>query len=89
MINEAAYCLEEKIIDEPLYLDMALILGIGFPPFRGGLLKYADSLTASYILERLEYYEGLLGERFKPSKLLKELADKNKSFWFTFFFFPE
>jgi 3-hydroxyacyl-CoA dehydrogenase/enoyl-CoA hydratase/3-hydroxybutyryl-CoA epimerase len=81
MINEAAYCLDEKIIEQPLYLDMALILGLGFPPFRGGLLNYADKVKPAYIVERLEHYEELYGSRFKPSKLLKELATRNSYFY--------
>lgn len=81
MINEAAYCLDEKIIEQPLYLDMALVLGIGFPPFRGGLLNYADKIKPGYIVKRLEYYEELYGSRFKPSKLLKELAARNSYFY--------
>jgi 3-hydroxyacyl-CoA dehydrogenase/enoyl-CoA hydratase/3-hydroxybutyryl-CoA epimerase len=81
MINEAAYCLHEKIIEQPRYLDMSLILGIGFPPFRGGLLKYADKIKPVYIVERLKHYEDLYGSRFKPAKLLKELADKNGHFY--------
>ena len=54
MVKEAALCLEEKIIDRPDLLDAALIFGIGFPPFRGGLLKYADTIGAKAIVEKLE-----------------------------------
>ena len=43
MINEAAYILEEGLVKDPSDVDLALILGIGFPPFKGGLLRYADS----------------------------------------------
>ena len=41
MANEASRCLDEKIISNPGALDMALIMGTGFPPFRGGLLRYS------------------------------------------------
>ena len=44
MINEAAFCLEDGIVAEPGKLDLAMIFGTGFPPFRGGLLRYADAL---------------------------------------------
>lgn len=44
MVNEAARSLEEKIVDSPEELDLALIMGTGFPAFRGGLLRSADSL---------------------------------------------
>ncbi|PWT97121.1 MAG: hypothetical protein C5B53_08490 [Candidatus Melainabacteria bacterium] len=54
MVDEAARCLEEKIVRRAREIDVATILGIGFPPFRGGLLKYADSLGGTVLLERLE-----------------------------------
>ena len=46
MINEAARCLEEQIVAEPADVDFAMILGTGFAPFRGGPLRYADSVGA-------------------------------------------
>ncbi len=81
MINEAAHCLEEKIIEQPQYLDMALIMGIGFPPFRGGLLKYADKIKPSTIAEKMEHYAETYGARFKPARLLKQIADKDGTFY--------
>ena len=44
MINEARLILEEKIIDSEDNLDIAMIMGCGFPAFRGGLMKYAHSI---------------------------------------------
>jgi 3-hydroxyacyl-CoA dehydrogenase/enoyl-CoA hydratase/3-hydroxybutyryl-CoA epimerase/enoyl-CoA isomerase len=44
MSNEAMRCLEEKIVATPMELDLALIYGLGFPPFRGGILKAVDQL---------------------------------------------
>src|SRR5262249_17848879 len=49
MINEAAMILDEKIVASAPELDLAMIMGTGFPPFRGGLLRYADSLGLPYI----------------------------------------
>ena len=74
MIKEAALCLEEKIIDRPDLLDAALIFGIGFPPFRGGLLKYADTLGAKYIVERLNDFAARYGDRFSPPASLSEMS---------------
>ena len=74
MIKEAALCLEEKIIDRPDQLDAALIFGIGFPPFRGGLLRYADTLGAKYIVERLDAYAAKYGGRFSPPASLSEMS---------------
>lgn len=81
MVKEAALCLEEKIIDRPDLLDAALIFGIGFPPFRGGLLKYADTIGANKIVGKLEEYAKKYGERFAPPKSLVEMAKSGKSFY--------
>jgi 3-hydroxyacyl-CoA dehydrogenase/enoyl-CoA hydratase/3-hydroxybutyryl-CoA epimerase len=53
MVNEAAYCLEEDVVSGPAKLDLAMIFGTGFPPFRGGLLRHADALKADRVLARL------------------------------------
>ncbi len=81
MIKEAVLCLEENIIDRPDLLDAALIFGIGFPPFRGGLLKYADKIGAKIIAEKLEGYARKYGERFEPPKLLVEMTRSGKRFY--------
>ncbi len=74
MINEASLCLQEGIVERPDFLDMALILGIGFPPFRGGLLRFADSIGVSSVVDSLKALEQELGGRFEPSALLVEKA---------------
>lgn len=81
MINEAARCLSEKIISNPSYLDMALIMGIGFPPYRGGLLRYADKLGISYVVERLQRFQELYGDRFAPCDFLLDMHRSNKTFY--------
>lgn len=74
MIKEAALCLEEGIIDRADLLDAALIFGIGFPPFRGGLLRYAEHLGPKYIVERLDGYAAKYGDRFAPPSSLFEMS---------------
>ncbi|MAQ63980.1 MAG: hypothetical protein CL503_01615 [Actinobacteria bacterium] len=74
MINEAARCLDEGIVKSARELDLAMIMGTGFPPFRGGLCCYADSLGIDYIVERLEYFSRLFGSRFEPCELLVKIA---------------
>ncbi len=74
MIKEAVLCLEAGIIDRPDLLDAALVFGIGFPPFRGGLLRYAESLGAKYIVERLDAYAARYGDRFAPPQSLFEMS---------------
>ncbi len=81
MVNEAAMCLEEKVVASAKYLDMALIMGTGFPPFRGGILRYADSLGATEVVTKLSALQNKYGERFKPAKILLDLAKTNKTFY--------
>jgi 3-hydroxyacyl-CoA dehydrogenase/enoyl-CoA hydratase/3-hydroxybutyryl-CoA epimerase len=81
MIKEAALCLEEGIVSRPDLLDAALIFGIGFPPFRGGLLKYADTVGAKAIVDKLEYYAKEYGGRFVPPRSLLEMARTGQGFY--------
>lgn len=81
MINEAARCLEEKVVDSAATVDIGMIMGTGFPPYRGGLLRYADSIGASAILKDLERFSKEVdAKRFEPSKLLVELARTGRTF---------
>jgi 3-hydroxyacyl-CoA dehydrogenase/enoyl-CoA hydratase/3-hydroxybutyryl-CoA epimerase len=80
MINEAAYCLAEEVVASAAKLDLAMIFGTGFPPFRGGLLRYADSLGASRVLSTLEDLASRLGTRFQPAPLLRDMAKSGASF---------
>jgi 3-hydroxyacyl-CoA dehydrogenase/enoyl-CoA hydratase/3-hydroxybutyryl-CoA epimerase len=73
MVKEAALCLEEKIIERPDLLDAALIFGIGFAPFRGGLLRYARSLGAKNVIAKLDALAGKHGDRFNPPASLGSL----------------
>jgi 3-hydroxyacyl-CoA dehydrogenase/enoyl-CoA hydratase/3-hydroxybutyryl-CoA epimerase len=74
MVNEAARCLEEHVVATPALLDLAMILGTGFPPFRGGLLRYADTLGPSSAVERARVLESAHGPRFAPPDLLGRVA---------------
>lgn len=81
MINEAAMCLQEGIVDNAQYLDMAMVMGTGFPPFRGGLLRYADAVGIDSIVITLESLAKNHGIRFEPAKLLLDMAKDNKTFY--------
>ncbi len=70
MVIEASRVLSEGIVREPADVDMGLILGIGFPAFRGGLLRWADSLGMPAILEKLKKYEPL-GVRYQPTEQMR------------------
>jgi 3-hydroxyacyl-CoA dehydrogenase/enoyl-CoA hydratase/3-hydroxybutyryl-CoA epimerase len=82
MINEAALALiEDRIVNHPEEVDLAMIMGTGFPPFRGGLLKYADSIGTQTVAQELEVYAAKCGPRLKPSRPLENLAKNNRKFY--------
>lgn len=80
MLVEASMVLEEGIVREPADVDMGLILGVGFPPFHGGILRWADTQGLPKVLERLKKYEKL-GKRFQPTEQVKKLAASGKGFY--------
>jgi 3-hydroxyacyl-CoA dehydrogenase/enoyl-CoA hydratase/3-hydroxybutyryl-CoA epimerase/3-hydroxyacyl-CoA dehydrogenase/enoyl-CoA hydratase/3-hydroxybutyryl-CoA epimerase/enoyl-CoA isomerase len=80
MLTEASRVLMEGIVRDPGDVDMGLILGIGFPPFRGGLLRWADSLGLGKVLEKLKPYEKL-GARFQPTEQMRRLATEGRGFY--------
>ena len=84
MINEASLILDEKIVGSAGELDLAMIMGTGFPPFRGGLLRYAESLGLPYILARLDELSTTLGSRFTPNEPLKRFAERDGKFYQTY-----
>jgi len=81
MINESAKCLEEEVVKNANYLDMAMIMGAGFPAFRGGILRYADKIGISSIVEKLQKLENQFGSRYKVSDLLVRMANLQQKFY--------
>ena len=81
MINEASRCLEEQVVKSAAEVDLGMIMGTGFPPFRGGLLRYADSLGIQTIVDRLKKYEGRFGARFTPAPALVARAKNGTPFY--------
>jgi 3-hydroxyacyl-CoA dehydrogenase/enoyl-CoA hydratase/3-hydroxybutyryl-CoA epimerase len=67
MINEAYKCMEEKLITDHNYIDLAMIYGSGFPPFRGGIFRYCCEIGESNIYIQLKNFEEKYGERYQPS----------------------
>jgi len=74
MVNEAYYALEEGIALRPGDVDVAMVLGAGFPNWRGGVLKYAEDAGPDRVLEKLNQLEARHGGRFRPCALLLTLA---------------
>jgi 3-hydroxyacyl-CoA dehydrogenase/enoyl-CoA hydratase/3-hydroxybutyryl-CoA epimerase len=81
MVNEAARALSEGVVRSPRDGDMAAIFGFGFPPFRGGPLRYADDLGAARIVDDLERLAERLGMRFTPCAALKDQARSGGTFY--------
>jgi 3-hydroxyacyl-CoA dehydrogenase/enoyl-CoA hydratase/3-hydroxybutyryl-CoA epimerase len=84
MINEAARALDQGIVRSAADVDLAMIMGTGFPPFRGGLLGFADSLHPRGVLDRTRELEQAHGQRFTPADLLVELANSDRTFYEAF-----
>ncbi len=75
LVNEAMRALEEEVVGSPGEVDLAIVLGTGFPPFRGGLLRWADGVGAGPIRDRLVELEKTHGPRFTPAPRLVEAAE--------------
>jgi 3-hydroxyacyl-CoA dehydrogenase/enoyl-CoA hydratase/3-hydroxybutyryl-CoA epimerase/enoyl-CoA isomerase len=80
LIIETVRCLDDGIVETPAEADMGLVYGIGFPPFRGGALKYADTLGMKTILEKCEKYKHL-GKLYEPTASMKKMAAEGKTYY--------
>ncbi|HEX4961234.1 MAG TPA: 3-hydroxyacyl-CoA dehydrogenase NAD-binding domain-containing protein [Thermoanaerobaculia bacterium] len=81
MLNETARCMEEGIITNPADVDIGVIFGFGFPPFRGGLLREADRQGLRWVVDKLDGYADRYGERLRPAGLLRQMAERGESFY--------
>ena len=81
MLNETARCMEEGIITQPADVDVGVIFGFGFPPFRGGLLREADRHGLAWVVDRLDAYAEKHGERLRPAALLRDMAARGARFY--------
>ena len=80
MIIEASRCLEDKIVNTATEVDMGLLLGLGFPPFRAGALKYADTIGLKKLEEEsAKYLE--IGKLYELTPFMKDLAKNNKTYY--------
>lgn len=82
MINEATIVLQDRIVRTAEEIDLGLLFGIGFPRFRGGLLRYADSKGLNNILKSLDQYaRDLDAKRFEACALIREMVKQKKTFY--------
>ena len=80
MINEAARVLQAKIVASAADVDLGMVMGTGFPPFRGGLLKYADDRGLGDVLGAITTLHESHGDRYRPCALLTELGEAGETF---------
>jgi len=80
MLNETALTIEDGVIENPVDIDIGVIFGFGFPPFRGGLLRAADRLGLDRVVAKLEGYAEEHGDRLAPAQLLRDMAKQGKRF---------
>ncbi len=81
MVNETAVALEDRVVREPREVDIAMVMGTGFPPFRGGLLRYADAIGIPIVVDRLSRLADAHGDRFRPAGLLGEMVRGQRRFY--------
>jgi 3-hydroxyacyl-CoA dehydrogenase/enoyl-CoA hydratase/3-hydroxybutyryl-CoA epimerase/enoyl-CoA isomerase len=79
LIIECSRCLEDKIVNTPVELDIALIYGLGFPPFRGGPFRYADAIGLKALCEKAAKFAAL-GKLYEPTAQMLKLAENGGTF---------
>ncbi|GLX82861.1 fatty acid oxidation complex subunit alpha FadB [Thalassotalea eurytherma] len=82
MVNEVVRCLEEGIVDTAAEADMGLIYGLGFPPFRGGPIRYLETVGIANFIEMADKYAHL-GEIYHVTDGMREMAASSKSYFTT------
>jgi 3-hydroxyacyl-CoA dehydrogenase/enoyl-CoA hydratase/3-hydroxybutyryl-CoA epimerase len=80
MVNEAARCLEEKVVESPEDADYGMILGTGFAPFRGGPLRFAEHFGLKKIVDEMERL-AQTDDKFAPCEILKKHAGEGTEFY--------
>ncbi len=80
MCIETARCLEDGIVERAAEADMGLIYGIGFPPFRGGALRYIDSIGLEAFCTMTEKYQDL-GALYQPTAAMRDKAGKGETYF--------
>ncbi|CAF3509502.1 unnamed protein product [Rotaria sp. Silwood1] len=81
ILNEAARCLEENVINSPTDGDIGAVFGLGFPPMKGGTFRFMDTYGISNIVDLMYNYQLEYGDRFSPTQLLIDMVKDNKNFY--------
>jgi len=77
---EMNHCLEEGIVGSAIEADMALIWGVGFPPFRGGICRWMDEQGLDVICKKADNYSSI-GELYQPTQSMRQMASEGKKFY--------
>ena len=80
--NETVRCLEDNIVSTPSEADMAMIMGVGFPPFRGGPCRYIDQMGLDNYLALCEKY-AYLGKAYEAPQKIRDMAAAGETFYAT------
>ncbi|MFP3940442.1 MAG: 3-hydroxyacyl-CoA dehydrogenase NAD-binding domain-containing protein [Thermoanaerobaculia bacterium] len=80
MLNETARSMEDGVIENPTDVDIGVVFGLGFPPFRGGILREADRQGLDSVVRKLEGYAERYGQRLAPAELLRTMAAEGRTF---------
>jgi len=80
LLNEAVWCLQDRVLRSPRDGDVGAVFGLGFPPFLGGPFRYLDHLGPRFAAEVLQRLEARHGDRFRPAPLLLEQASQARGF---------
>ena len=78
---ESARCIEEQVVTDVREADVGSILGFGFAPFTGGTISYIDGMGAKAFVDLCNGLAKACGDRFKPCKLLIDMAKKGDTFY--------
>jgi len=81
LVNEAAKCLEDEIIANPVVGDIGLVFGTGFAPFRGGPFRYLDQIGVTDYVDMMNSFADKYGPQFEPCQLLKDYAATGRKFY--------
>lgn len=81
MVNEAARCLEEKVVATPEDADYGMVLGTGFPTFRGGPLRYAENYGLKKLVAEMDGIHARAGAKFAPCDLIRQHAQNGTTFY--------
>jgi 3-hydroxyacyl-CoA dehydrogenase/enoyl-CoA hydratase/3-hydroxybutyryl-CoA epimerase len=78
---EAARTVQEGVVTDPREADVGSILGFGFAPYTGGTLSYIEGMGAAAFVAMCDKLAKAYGPRFKPNRLLKDMAKSGGSFY--------